>query len=198
MAVAPRSVRRLSGAGRVFDWRGTGLLPPSGGKIPVLLMVEHIPVIRQMPGTADFIVLANVLSQQGLSLQAATDGEGNVALYNNLNRLCWQARGANSFSCGVEHMHATIADPWSRAQLNASAWLWHYAEVVYGLPKQRARIVGNGPGLVRVNRKGHTGHREVSIEAGFNDRSDPGPLYDWGYVKHASEFWAQHKTFKGA
>jgi hypothetical protein len=162
-----------------------------------MLMVEHIPVVPNKKGIEDFVTLANVLRAQGLSLQAATDSEGNVAIYNSLNRMCFQAKGANSISCGVEHMHMTIAEPWTRRQLNASAWLWHYAHVVHGLPKQRARI-GGGGGLVTVRRKGHTGHREVSKEAGFNDRSDPGPLYDWGYVNHAADFFARKRTFKGA
>lgn len=195
--VVARQMKTLRGAGRVFDYRGTGVLPPSGGRIPLLLMVEHIPVIRQMPGTQDFIVLADVLRARGLSLQAATDAEGNVAIYNNLNRLCWQARGANSFSCGVEHMHATITEPWTRAQLNASAWLWHYAKTVYGLPLRHGRL-GDGPGIVKVLRTGHVTHQGVSNHAGFHDRSDPGPGYDFAYVKHAAEFFARKRTFLGA
>jgi hypothetical protein len=197
MAIRARTMKKLSGAGTVFDFRGTGLLPPNGGRIPLLIMVEHIPVFPNKKGIEDFIGLAGVLRAQGLSLQAATDSEGNVAIYNNLNTLCFQAKGANSISCGVEHMHMTIAEPWTRAQLNASAWLWHYAHVVYGLPKQRAWL-GHGNGLVTVKRKGHTGHRDVSHKAGFNDRSDPGPRYDWGYVNHAADFFARKRTFKGA
>lgn len=197
MAAAPRVVKQLGGAGRVFDWRGTDLLPPNGGKIPVLLMVEHIPVVRNVPGTSDFVTLANVLRAQGLSLQAATDAEGNVALYNHLNRLCFQARGANFCSAGVEHMHATITEPWTRRQLNASAWLWHLAKTGYGLPLQRGQLA-SGDGVVTVRRKGHVTHEGVSDHAGFHDRSDPGPGYDFAYVKHAAEFFGRRRTFAGA
>ena len=47
-------------------------------------MIEHIPVIENVPGTDDFMTLTRVLDAQGLSLQAATDANGNVALYNPL------------------------------------------------------------------------------------------------------------------
>ena len=98
-------LKELRGAGKVFDYRNTGLLPANGLIIHPLIMVEHIPVIENVPGQEDFMTLARVLKTKGLSLQAATDREGNVALYNPLNRLCFQARGANQVSCGVEHMH---------------------------------------------------------------------------------------------
>ena len=41
-------------------------------------------------------------------VQFSTDASGNVAMFTKANRLCFQARGANSVSCGIEHMHATI------------------------------------------------------------------------------------------
>lgn len=102
-------LKELRGAGKVFDFRGTGLLPPNGGIIQPLITVEHIPVVPNVEGADDLHQLARVLRQQGLSLHAAADREGNIALYNPLNRLCYQARGANSVSCGVEHMHTTPA-----------------------------------------------------------------------------------------
>lgn len=195
----PRVIKTLKGAGKVYDWRGTGLLPPNGGVIPLRLMVEHIPVIRNQQGTGDFLLLARVLKQQGLSLQAATDAEGNVALYNDLNRLCYQAKGANSVSCGVEHMHYSTGEDWTRRQLRASAWLWQYAEHKHGLPMRGAKL-GRGQGTVSVYRSGHTSHQKVSAAAGYNDRSDPGPKYDWEYVAHAARFYKRYGAFvaKGA
>jgi hypothetical protein len=194
--MADKVLKELRGAGKVFDYRGTGLLPPNGGIIQPLIMVEHIPVVRNVKGTEDFHTLARVLRSQGLSLQAATDSEGNVALYNHLNRLCFQARGANQVSCGVEHMHMTIGEEWSRLQLRASAWLWQYAEHMFGIPLRVARIV-SGPGRVGVLRRGHTSHRRVSTAAGFNDRVDPGPGYDWEYVRKAALFYKSHGHFVG-
>jgi len=189
-------LKELRGAGKVFDYRGTGLLPANGGIIQPLIMVEHIPVVRNVDGTGDFRTLASVLRAQGLSLQAATDREGNVALYNHLNRLCFQARGANQVSCGVEHMHMTIGEEWSRKQLRASAWLWQYAEHMFGIPLRVARIA-SGPGRVGVLRRGHTSHRRVATAAGFNDRVDPGPGYDWEYVRKAALFFKSHGHFVG-
>jgi hypothetical protein len=194
--MADKVLKELRGAGKVFDYRGTGLLPANGGVIQPLIMVEHIPVVRNVDGTGDFRTLASVLRAQGLSLQAATDREGNVALYNNLNRLCFQARGANQVSCGVEHMHMTIGEEWSRKQLRASAWLWQYAEHMFGIPLRVARIA-SGPGRVGVLRRGHTSHRRVSTAAGFNDRVDPGPGYDWEYVRKAALFFKSHGHFAG-
>ena len=189
--------RPIPGAGRLYDWRGTTMLPPSGPKIKPLVMVEHIPVIRNVTGVDDFVTLARVLRAQGLSLQAATDAEGNVALYNDLACLCWQARGINASSCGVEHMHATTAEPWTKRQLRASAWLWVRAEKVHGIPLRRGELANGGPGLARVVRKGHVTHQSVSAAAGFNDRSDPGPGYDFAYVRKAALHWKKHGTFEG-
>lgn len=183
--------------GKVYDYRGTKAIVPNGGVIPLLGMVEHIPVMADRPGTQDFDALASVIRQRGLGLQAATDGEGNVALFTNLNRLCWQARGLNSVSCGVEHMHMTIGQPWPRVQLNASAWLWHYAKVVYGLEKRHGKLAPAGFGVAKVVRKGHVTHQEEAAAAGYFDRSDPGPGYDFDYVQHAANYFSRHKTFKG-
>jgi hypothetical protein len=194
--MADKAIKNLRGAGKVYDFRGTGVLPPNGGLIHPLIMVEHIPIVPNVEGTADFHALANVLKAQGLSLQAATDREGNVALYNPLNRLCFQAKGANQVSCGVEHMHMTIAEDWSRKQLRASAWLWQFAEREFGIPLRVARIT-SGPGHIRVLRRGHTSHKRVAAAAGFYDRVDPGPGYDWEYVRKAALFFKRHGHFQG-
>lgn len=194
--MADKAIKNLRGAGKVYDFRGTGVLPPNGGLIHPLIMVEHIPIVPNVEGTADFHALANVLRAQGLSLQAATDREGNVALYNSLNRLCFQAKGANQVSCGVEHMHMTIAEDWSRKQLRASAWLWQFAEREFGIPLRVARIT-SGPGHIRVLRRGHTSHKRVAAAAGFHDRVDPGPGYDWEYVRKAALFFKRHGHFQG-
>lgn len=198
MAAQPKVRRRLKGAGTVFDWRGTGLLPPNGGRIRPLVMVEHIPVVRNVEGISDFITLANVLRAQGLSLQAATDREGNVALYNRLDALCFQARGANMVSCGVEHMHMTTSEPWTKRQLRASAWLWVLAERWEGIPLRGGSLGSGAPGIATVRAKGHVTHKRVSAAAGFNDRSDPGPGYDFEYVKHCARYWKRRRTFEGA
>lgn len=194
--MADKVLKELRGAGKVFDFRGTGVLPPNGGVLQPLIMVEHIPVVPNVQGAGDFHTLARVLKEQGLSLQAATDREGNVALYNSLNRLCFQARGANSVSCGVEHMHMTVEEEWTKKQLRASAWLWQLAERDFGIPLRVARI-SSGPGRIGVLRRGHTSHRRVSAAAGFHDRVDPGPGYDWEYVRKAALFFKRHGHFEG-
>lgn len=194
----PKVVKELGGAGKVYDWRGTGLLRPSAGTIKPLIMVEHIPVVPNKAGIQDFLDLARVLRAQGLSLQAATDRDGNVALFTPLHSCCWQARGVNQQSCGVEHMHMAVSEEWTKKQLRASAWLWQYAEREYGIPLRVGKLAPGGPGLARVIKRGHVSHERVSQAAGFNDRVDPGPKYDWEYVRHAALFFKAHGHFTGA
>jgi hypothetical protein len=134
-----------------------------------------------MVGIADFVRLRDVLVAQGLMVQNATDGDGNVALYTPMNRLCYQARGANQLSCGTEHTHMSINDPWSRRQLRASAWLVNQAKDKYELPIGNA-VLGSGSGVVRIGKRGQTTHKAVSHYAGYDDRSDPGSGYDFEYV----------------
>lgn len=197
-ASKPRIIKTLKGAGKIYDYRRSGLLAPNGGRIRLLIAVEHIPVVPNRVGTGDFIQLASVLKAQGLSLQAATDAEGNVALYTPLDRLCYQARGANQVSFGVEHMHMSTGEPWTKKQLRASAWIWQYAYREFGIPMRVGRIV-DGPGnTVRVIEKGHTSHMRVSAAAGWNDRSDPGRGYDWEYVRHCALYYRKKGTFEGA
>src|SRR5688500_6260000 len=128
----PTSARRIPGmGGKVCDFRGTGLCPPNGGRIRPLVMVHHIPVVPNGQGLADFETLGRVLRNQGLAIQAATDAEGNVALYTRFDELCFGHRGANSFACGIEHMHMTVNEPWTEKQMRAAAWCAHRAWVSF-------------------------------------------------------------------
>jgi hypothetical protein len=198
-----RATAKIPGTtGLLYDWRGTGMCPPvrSGGrtvKIGPVIMVEHIPVVRNVVGPGDFHTLANVLKAQGLSLQAATDAEGNVCFYANLNDLCWQARGANQVSCGVEHMHWSTSEPWTRKQFLASAWLWHHAWKNQGIPCKQGTLFYGAPGVATVTSPGHVSHELVSRYAGYNDRTDPGDKYDWQLVRKAALYFRKHGTFKG-
>src|SRR5215213_457945 len=109
MTVQPRNVRTVPGmGGKVFDFRGTGLCPPSLPiRIEPLVMVHHIPVVARVEGLADFQKLGDILRGEGLAIQASTDAEGNVALFTRWNDFCYGHRGANQVACGVEHMHLT-------------------------------------------------------------------------------------------
>jgi hypothetical protein len=189
-----KAVKDLRGAGKLLDARGTGILPPNGGPIRLLLAVEHIPVVPNVPGVGDFLTLARVVKDQGLSLFAATDREGNFCIYNRPDVLCYANKGANYCAAGTEHMHMSIEEEWSRMQLRASAWGWQYLDHAYGIPMQMAKLLP-GDGQVGVARKGHTSHQNVSNKAGFHDRTDPGPKYDWDYVKAAAEFFVIHGGF---
>jgi N-acetylmuramoyl-L-alanine amidase len=191
----PRSERRIPGmGGKVFDFRGTGLCPPNGGRIRPLLMVHHIPVVPQAPGIADLVRLGEILRGQGLAIQAATDAEGNVALYTRFDELCFGHRGANSFACGIEHMHGTVEEPWTEKQMRAAAWCAHRAWTSFDI-RPRGAILQPGPGIVRVQRRGHTSHMNVSAKAGFNDRVDPGAGFNFPHLYELTRFFHKHHRF---
>lgn len=198
MTVQTRARHDVPGMGTVYDYRDTGLLPANGGRITLEGHVHHIPVMRDQKGADDFIALANVLKVQGLSLQFATDGEGNVCLYNPANVLCFQARGVNSRACGTEHMHLTIGQKWTERQFRAAAWLEWWLERNYGIPNRNAILVPNGFHQARFKRTGHTTHAEEARVAGFNDRTDPGPGFVRRHVHELADFYKAHRTFKHA
>ena len=178
----------------MFDFRGTGLCPPNGGRIRPLLMVHHIPVVPQQQGIADFVRLGEILRGQGLAIQAATDAEGNVALYTRFDELCFGHRGANQLACGVEHMHFAVGEPWTESQMRAAAWCANRAWDAFGI-RPRKGIALPGAGLVRVQRRGHISHMEVSTLAGFNDRSDPGPGFDFAHLFELTRFFHANRRF---
>ena len=190
-------IKEIRGAGKVYDWRTSSWTPANGGEIRPLMFVHHIPVVRNVAGIGDFITLRNVLVTQGLMVQCATDREGNVALYTPFDQLCYHARGANQISTGCEHMHASTGEAWTKRQLRAAAWVVQLAERKHGIPAKWGAL-GAGAGAVRVVRKGQTSHETVSAKAGYNDRSDPGPGFDWAYVAHCVHYFKRYGHFEGA
>ena len=191
----PLNVRTIRGmGGKVFDFRNTGLCPPNGGRIRPLVMVHHIPVVPQAKGVADFERLGAILRGQGLAIQAATDSEGNVALFTRFDELCFGHRGANQFACGVEHMHMTVDEPWTEEQMRAAAWCAHRVWKSHGIPPRRAKLTP-GAGVVGVKRRGHTSHMNVSSLAGFNDRSDPGRGFSFKHLYELTRFFDKDHRF---
>ena len=199
-SVDARVRRTLSIAGEqtstVFDFRH--VTSPNGGKIAVQACVHHIPVISNVPGRADLDTLRQVLLNQGLMVQFGTDSEGNIAVYTPPDRLCFHARGGNSVTCGIEHMHATVGEHWTKKQLRAAAWIAQFLERRAGLPLRMATVEPGGSGIARITRTGHTSHELISRNAGFNDRSDPGDGFDFEYVFEAANFFKEHGHFVGA
>lgn len=180
---------------KIWDYRGE--TSPNGGVIGLRACTWHIPVIPNVVGRGDLDTLRNVLLAQGLMVQFGTDAEGNIALYTRANRLCFQARGGNSVTCGVEQMHKTIGEPWSRKELRAGGWIAQYLEREFDIPLQMADVEPGPGATVVIARKGHTSHQQISRVAGFNDRSDPGKGFDYQYVFHAARFFKAHGHFIG-
>jgi hypothetical protein len=179
-AAQPVQGKVIPGMGRVWDYRA--MTEPNGGRIVPQIFTQHIPVVRNVVGRADLDTLWRVLLAQGLMVQAATDAEGNVALYTSLDRLCYQARGANQLGPGVEHMHFGTSEEWTSKQMNAAAWLLARMKRNHGVPMYPA-ILTPGPGIVGYRRRGQTSHMEVSAKAGFHDRTDPGPGYVFSEIR---------------
>lgn len=179
----------------VYDYRGE--TSPNGGTINLQACVWHIPVIKNVEGRGDLDTLRRVLINEGLMVQFGTDAEGNVALYTRANKLCWQAKGGNSITCGVEQMHYLTSESWSKKQFRAAAWIMQYLEREFNIPLQMADVEPGGPGLARVVRKGHTSHQQIARMAGYNDRSDPGQGFDYEYCFSAAKFFKTHGHFVG-
>lgn len=190
-------LKDLPGAGRVYDWRDSPWTPSNGGTINPRVFVQHIPVVPNLEGIADFIRLRDVLVAQGLMVQSATDRSGNVALFTPFDSLCYQARGANSVSCGCEHMHLTVGEDWSEKQFRAAAWVANQVKNKHGIPLTNGEL-GSGNGFVVVLDEGQVSHRRVSQAAGFNDRIDPGDGYEWSHVRELGIYWRANSTFVGA
>jgi hypothetical protein len=199
MAIQPKSRRKIPGmGGSVFDFRGTGLCPPvPHDHIRPLIMVHHIPVVHQAEGIGDFRTLAEILVSSGKSIQASTDAEGNVALFAHWDELCWGQRGANTVGCGVEHMHFATSKTFTEQQMRAAAWCANQVRMKHNIPPQRGILLPSLPGKfqVRVQRRGHTSHMNVSKKAGYNDRTDPGPNFDYAHLYELTKFYAEHKRF---
>lgn len=197
--IQARSKREIPGMGPgrqgvVYDYRGTGLCPPNGGRIRPLVMVHHIPVVRNVKGVGDGIQLGNILREKRLAIQAATDSEGNVFLYTRFDELCYGHRGLNQQACGVEHMHWNIGEAWEKWQMRAAAWCANQVWQSYNIAPHRA-LLDPGPGYVRVRRRGHTSHKTVAAKAGYHDRSDPGPGFRFAELYELTKFYARRRRF---
>jgi hypothetical protein len=179
----------------VWDFRAS--TQPNGGRISLRACVHHIPVIRDQKGKSDLELLRKVLMDQGLMVQFGTDREGNVAMYTEADRLCFHARGGNSVTCGIEHMHFGIGDPWTEKQFRAAAWVVQLLEHKHGLPMRMAQVESDGPGRVKIVRTGHTTHEQISNHAGFFDRKDAGPGFEFDKVFAAASFFQKHGHFVG-
>lgn len=194
-SIQARSERRIPGmGGKVYDYRGTGLCPPNGSRIRPLVMVHHIPVVRNVAGTADLVTLGHILRGQGLAIQAGTDAEGNVALYTRFDQLCYGHKGANQLACGVEHMHMTIDEPWTERQMRAAAWCANEVWTSYGIPPRNG-ILLPGDGIVSVQRRGHVSHKDVSDKAGHRNRSDPGARFNRAHLYELTRFFNKNGRF---
>jgi N-acetylmuramoyl-L-alanine amidase len=193
-----RKLKTIKGMGTVYDWRGTSWTSSMvHGSIVPRLLVQHIPVVPNLAGIADFVRLRDVLVAQGLGIQTATDRDGNVALFTDYSDMVYGQRGANQQGCGCEHMHMTIGEDWTKKQLRAAAWNVNLCKEKTGIPAHWAKLA-SGNGVVRVVRSGSTSHEAVSNAAGFHDRSDPGVKgidagggYDREYVFRCVTVWRE-------
>lgn len=197
---AIHSMGSVRGMGKIYDMRP--LFNPNGGKIHFGAAVMHIPVIRNTPGIDDLLALGRVLKAQGLMVQKGNDSEGNIAHFTNFNELCYQARGLNQQSWGVEQMHYSTHDSWTKKQLRSTAYLLISSRDNYGLAIRRG-VLRSGNGIASIDQTGAVTHEDVSNKAGYHDRSDPGwedtpNVNEWEYIFHCVRFYDNHHHFEGA
>ncbi|MEU4887013.1 MULTISPECIES: N-acetylmuramoyl-L-alanine amidase [Streptomyces] len=89
--------------------------------------------------------------------------DGQVTQMVRDSNTAWHARSGNAYSVGIEH-EGWVDDPswFTDAMYRSSAALTRHLADKYGIPKDRAHIVG---------------HHEVP----GNDHTDPGPHWNWSY-----------------
>lgn len=89
--------------------------------------------------------------------------DGGIMQFVAERDTAYHARGANAWSIGIEHEYdPRHAIPHTNAQYRSSAQLVCAIAKRYGIPTDRAHIIG---------------HNEVP----GTDHSDPGPTWNWGY-----------------
>ncbi len=77
----------------------------------------------------------------------------------------------NQQSIGIEHSGHTYQNQWTDAQYRASAALTRWLCATYGIPRDRAHIIGHS----EVPDPDGTGW------GGANHHTDPGPYFNWAY-----------------
>ncbi|MFF2010967.1 N-acetylmuramoyl-L-alanine amidase [Streptomyces sp. NPDC058195] len=89
--------------------------------------------------------------------------DGEVTQMVRDSDTAWHARSGNPYSVGIEH-EGFIDDPswFTDSMYRSSAALTKHLADRYGIPKDRAHIVGH-------------------VEVPGNDHTDPGPNWDWDY-----------------
>ncbi|MFF2650823.1 N-acetylmuramoyl-L-alanine amidase [Streptomyces sp. NPDC058045] len=89
--------------------------------------------------------------------------DGDITQMVRDSDTAWHARGGNPYSVGIEHEGFIDNPSWfTDAMYRSSAALTKHLADRYGIPKDRAHIVG---------------HSEVP----GNDHTDPGPNWNWDY-----------------
>ncbi|MFF3750892.1 peptidoglycan-binding protein [Streptomyces sp. NPDC002018] len=102
-------------------------------------------------------------SSQVSSHYVVRSSDGAITQMVRDSNTAYHARSANASSLGIEH-EGFVADPswFTDAMYRSSAALTKYLCERYGIPKDRAHIVGH-------------------VEVPGNDHTDPGPNWNWNY-----------------
>lgn len=155
------------------------------GRLHPSVIVLHSTESHDRPGTSDVEGILKYLENtaDGLGIHWVVDQEGNVGQGANLNQMVYHAKGANSFSVGIEQIGFAHSTEWKRkdrlAQLDKVAKLLAYMHKELGIPLKRS--ISHGIAL----------HRDFPA----GGHSDPGTEQE--YPIHYVIRLAQHYAAKG-
>ncbi|MFI7128393.1 N-acetylmuramoyl-L-alanine amidase [Nonomuraea sp. NPDC050153] len=140
---------------------------------PVSQKIEYI-IIHDMEGYFDSSIRLNQDPKYGASWQySVRSSDGHIAQHIKGKDVAWQAGNwyINAKSIGIEHegFLAEGSTWYTEAMYRSSARLVRYLAFRYGIPLDRAHILGhdNVPGTLPTTVKGM--------------HEDPGPFWDWAH-----------------
>lgn len=153
------------------------------GSLRPKVIVLHSTESHDRPGTSDVSGVLKFLEdhRESLGIHWVVDQEGNVGQGANLNQMVYHAKGANSFSVGIEQIGFAHSTEWKRkdrlAQLDKVAKLLAYMHKELGIPLKRSTT--HGIAL----------HRDFPA----GDHSDPGTAseYPANYVIRLAQTYAK-------
>jgi len=145
----------------------------------ISVIVIHTMEIRERDGAAEACAAWFASPVSEVSAHYCVDADTTIQCVREAD-IAWHARGGNTNSIGIElaGFAGQQADDWrddySQPVIERAARLTADVCARYGIPIRRLRAAG----LV-AERRGITGHADVSAAFRRSDHWDPGPTFPW-------------------
>lgn len=154
--------------------------PQNGGTRQVSeigLMVAHVTVSRNVPGTGDGDALCDFFRRVKASPTWTVDNEANSWENVPLGRVPWTQAWYNRASCSIEYIGSTGRPgegtaEWTDAQLREGGRLFARCAKLAGIPIRDGAVDSRG----NILRTGLITHQELGRLGGGH--TDPGPYWD--------------------